>query len=78
MYGGWKKRGALFRDCVAKNDDFLNRAFGRSETRIDVRCPCSKCQNIYFHDRRTMSIDLCKIGYKVCVYYGEDLPCRNL
>jgi hypothetical protein len=54
MYEGWKKRGALSSEWVAKTDAFLNRAFARSETETDVRCPCSKYQNIYFFDRRTM------------------------
>jgi hypothetical protein len=46
MYEGWKKRGALSSEWVAKTDAFLNHAFARSETGTDVRCPCSKCQNI--------------------------------
>jgi hypothetical protein len=46
-----------------KTDAFLGHAFVRLETGTDVRCPCSKCPNIYFLDRRTMSIDLCKDGY---------------
>jgi hypothetical protein len=52
MYEGWKKRGALSSEWVAKTDAFLDRAFARSETGTDVRCPCSKYQNIYFLDRR--------------------------
>jgi hypothetical protein len=27
MYEGWKKRGALSSECVAKTDAFLDRAF---------------------------------------------------
>jgi hypothetical protein len=77
IYEGWKKRGALSSEWVAKTDAFL-RAFARSETGTDVRWPCSKCRNIYFLDRRTMSIDLCKNdymrGYKVWVHHGEDPP----
>jgi hypothetical protein len=57
MYEGWKKRGPLSSEWVAKTDVFLDRAFARLEIRTDVRCPCSKCQNIYFLGRRTMSID---------------------
>jgi hypothetical protein len=80
MYEGWKKRGALSSEWVAKTDVFLDRAFARSETGTDVRCPCSKCRNIYFLDRRTMSIDLCKNGYmpsyEVWVHHGEDPPPR--
>jgi hypothetical protein len=80
MYEGWKKRGALSSEWVAKTDAFLDRAFARSETGTDVRFPCSKCQNIYFLDRRTMSIDLCKNGYmpgyEVWVHHGEDPPPR--
>jgi hypothetical protein len=50
MYEGWKKRGALSSEWVAKTNAFLDRAFARSETGTDVRCPCSKRQNIYFLD----------------------------
>lgn len=54
MYGGWKKkRGDLSDEWVAKTNKFLGRVFGRSETDTDDRCPYGKCQNIYFHDRRT-------------------------
>jgi hypothetical protein len=80
MYEGWKKRGALSSEWVAKTNMFLDHAFARSETGTDVSCPCSKCQNIYFLDRRTMSIDLCKNGYmpgyEVWVHHGEDPPPR--
>jgi hypothetical protein len=80
MYEGWKKRGALSSEWVAKTDAFLDHAFARSVTGTDVRCPCSKCQNIYFLNRRTMSIDLCKSGYmldcEVWVHHGEDPPPR--
>jgi hypothetical protein len=80
MYEGWKKRGALSSEWVAKTDAFLDRAFARSETGTDVRCPCSKCRNINFLDRRTMSIGICKNsympGYEVWVHHGEDPPPR--
>jgi hypothetical protein len=80
MYEGCKKRGALSSEWVAKTDVFLDRAFARSETGTEVRCPCSKCRNIYFLDRSTMSIDLCKndymSGYEVWVHHGEDPPPR--
>jgi hypothetical protein len=39
MYEGWKKRGALSSEWVAKIDAFLDHDFAWSETRIDVRCP---------------------------------------
>jgi hypothetical protein len=80
LYEGWKKRGALSIEWVAMTDVFLNHAFAQSETRTDVRCPCRKCQNIYFLHMRTMSIDLCKngfmSGYDVWVHHGEDPPPR--
>jgi hypothetical protein len=63
MYEGWKKIGALSSEWVAKTDAFLDRAFARSETGTDVRCPCSKCRNINFLDMRTISIHICKNGY---------------
>jgi hypothetical protein len=48
MYESRKKRGALSSEWVAKTDAFLEHAFARSETETDVRCPCSKCWNMYF------------------------------
>jgi hypothetical protein len=82
MYEGWKKRGSLSSEWVAKTDAFPDHAFARSETRTGVRCPCSKCRNIYFLDRRTMSIDLCKNdympGYEMWVHHGEDPPLRTV
>jgi hypothetical protein len=81
MYEGWKKRGALSSEWVAKTDAFLDHAFAQLETGTDVMCPCSKCRNIYFLDR-TMSIDLCKnsymLGYEVWVHHGEDPPLHTV
>jgi hypothetical protein len=80
MYEGWKKRCALSSEWVAETDAFVDHAFARSVTRTDVRCPCIKCRNIYFLDRRNISIDLCKngymLGYEVWVHHGEDPPPR--
>jgi hypothetical protein len=80
MYQGWRKRGARSSEWVTKTDAFLDHALAQSETGIDVRCPYSKCQNIYFLDRITMQIDLYKnvyiLGYEVCVHHGEDPPPR--
>jgi hypothetical protein len=80
MYEGWKKKCALSSEWVLKTDTFLDHAFARSEIGTDVRCPCSKCRNIYFYDRRTMWIDHCKNGYmpdyEVWVHHGEDPPLR--
>jgi hypothetical protein len=69
----------LSSEWVPKTDAFLDRAFARSETDTNIRCPCRKCQNIYFLDR-TMSIDLYKNsymhGYEVWVHHSEDPPPR--
>jgi hypothetical protein len=76
------RRGDLSNGWVAntQDDTFLGRAFAWSETRIDVRCPCSKCQNISFLDRQTMSIDLYNngymSGYAMWVNHSEDPPPR--
>jgi hypothetical protein len=82
MYEGFKKRDALSSEWVAKTYVFLDHAFAWSETGTDVRCPCSKCRNIYFLERRTRSIDLCKNGYmphyEVRVHHGEDPPLRTV
>jgi hypothetical protein len=44
MYEGWKKRGTLSSEWVAKTDAFLDRAFARSETGTDVRCPLASVE----------------------------------
>jgi hypothetical protein len=80
MYEGWNGRCALSSEWVAETDAFVDHAFARSVTGTDVRCPCIKCRSIYFFDRRTISIDLCKndymLGYEVWVHHGEDPPPR--
>jgi hypothetical protein len=80
MYEGWKKRSDLSSEWVVKTDAFLDRDFAQSQTGTDVRCPCSKCRNIYFLDRRTMSIDLYNNDYmsgcEVWVHHGQDSPLR--
>jgi hypothetical protein len=80
MYDSWKMKGALSSEWVSKTDTFLDLALARSETEIDDRCPCSMCQNIYFLNRRTISIYLCKNGYihgyEVWVKHDEDPPPR--
>jgi hypothetical protein len=79
MDEGWKKRGTLSSEWVVKIDEFIDRGFGRLEIGTDVRCPSSKCQNNYSHDRRTMSIDLCKNDFMpdcdTLVNYGKEPPC---
>jgi hypothetical protein len=53
---------------------FLDRTFSLSKTN-KVRCPCSKCQNIWCLDNDTISLDLCRNGfmphYVVWVFHGE-------
>jgi hypothetical protein len=82
MYEGWKEIGALLSEWVNMTNEFLDHDFGRLETGIDVRCRCSKSQNIYFHDRSTMSIDLCKndfiSSYVVWMHHGDELPRHNV
>lgn len=81
MDEGCKKRGTLSSEWVAKIDEFIDRGFGRLEIGTDVRCP-SKCQINYSHDRKTVSIDLCKNGFMpncdTLVNYGKEPPCQNV
>jgi hypothetical protein len=79
MYDGWRKNGTHSREWVDKTNRFIEHAFSLSNTRI-ARCPCSKCRNGLSHDKKNVSIHICRFGYRpgyeVWVHHGEEVP-RN-
>jgi hypothetical protein len=77
MYDGWRKNEAHSREWVDKTNKFIEHAFSLSNTEI-VRCPCSKCQNGLSHDKKKVSIHICRFGYmpvyEVWVHHGKEVP----
>jgi hypothetical protein len=67
----------LKREWVDKTNKFIEHAFSLSNTGI-TKCPCSKCQNGLFHNKKKVSIHICRFGYMpgyaVWVHYGEEVP----
>jgi hypothetical protein len=62
MYDGWRKNRVHSREWVDKTNNFIEYAFSLSNTGI-VRCPCSKCRNSLSHDKKKVSIHICRFGY---------------
>jgi hypothetical protein len=77
MHDGWRKNDAHSRKWVDKTNKFIEHAFSLSSTGI-ARCPCSKCQNGLSHDKKKVSIHICRFGYmpghEVWVHHGEEVP----
>jgi hypothetical protein len=73
---GWRKNGAHSREWVDKTNKFIEHAFSLSNTGI-LRCPCSKCLNGLSHDKKNVSIYICRFnyipGYKVWVHHSEEV-----
>jgi hypothetical protein len=65
------------REWVDKTNKFIEHTFSLSNTGIAM-CPCSKCQNGLSHDKKKVSIHICRFGYmpgyEVWVHHGEDVP----
>jgi hypothetical protein len=65
MYNGWR-RGNLSNEWIDGTDEFLNSAFaipGVAENDT-IKCPCAQCRNYFRHTRFTVSMHLCKHGFK--------------
>jgi hypothetical protein len=77
MYDGWRKNRVHSREWVDKTNNFIEYAFSLSNTGI-VRCPCSKCRNSLSHDKKKVSIHICRFGYmpgyEVWVHHGGEVP----
>jgi hypothetical protein len=62
MYDGWRKNGAHSRECVDKTNKFIEHACSMSNNGT-ARCSCSKCRNGLSHDKKKLSIHICRFGY---------------
>jgi hypothetical protein len=75
MYTGWE-RARQTSEWVRGTSAFLEQAFDRAARgSIRMPCPCSKCKNKKWRDRRTVMEDLFKNGfvpnYTRWVHHGE-------
>jgi hypothetical protein len=81
MYDGWRENGAQSREWVDRTNKFIKHAFSLSNTGI-MRCPCNKCQNGLSHDKKKVSIHICRFNYmpsyEVWVHHGEEVPENEL
>jgi hypothetical protein len=77
MYDGWRKSGPHSREWVDKTNKFNEHAFSLENTGI-TRCLCSKCRNSLSHDKKKVSIHICRFGYmpgyEVWVHHSEEVP----
>jgi hypothetical protein len=57
-----------------KTQEFIDRAFSLSNNR-GVKCPCSKYRNVVCDDKRTLTLQFCKVGftsgYEVWTHHDE-------
>ncbi|XP_038699646.1 uncharacterized protein LOC119996939 [Tripterygium wilfordii] len=58
-------------------DTFLDIAFSCEGVTDKIRCPCCKCNNVYFKDKSDVKFDLFRWGmeksYTKWIYHGESL-----
>jgi hypothetical protein len=77
LYGGWRKNGVHSREWVDKTNKFIEHAFSLSNTVI-ARCPCIKCRNGFSHNKKKVSIHICRFSYmpdyEVWVHHCEEVP----
>jgi hypothetical protein len=81
MYDGWRNNGAHSREWVCNTNKFIEHAFSLSNTGI-MTCPCSKCRNGLSHDKKNVSIYICRFsympGYEVWVHHGKEVLANEL
>ena len=74
MYAGWKKGGRHTNEWFDKTQQFVELAYGKATQGV-IRCPCNKCKNTVSHDKREVTLNLCKNGfmpgYEVWDRHGE-------
>jgi hypothetical protein len=57
-----EKSGAHTREWMNKTQEFIDRAFSLPNNRR-VKCPCSRCRNTLYEDKRTLTLHLCKFRF---------------
>ena len=74
MYAGLKKGGCHTKEQFDNTEKFMEQARGESNQAV-IRCPCNKCKNTVSHDKRGVTLHLCKNGfvpgYEVWDRHGE-------
>jgi hypothetical protein len=62
------------KEWMNKTQEFIDCAFSLLNNR-GVKCPCSKCRNIVCEDKRTLTLQFCKVGftlgYEVWTHHDE-------
>jgi hypothetical protein len=80
MYGGWKKSGAHTMEWMNKTHEFIGRAFSGPPDE-GLKSPCSRYRNTLRHDKRTLTLYLCKFGfmpsYEVWTHHGKTIHQRT-
>jgi len=75
MYIGWP----LSNDWIDNTNKFLERAFSMPNLVEDdtIKCPCAVCRNCVRHNRLTVEMHLCRVGFKedyiIWTAHGEGL-----
>jgi hypothetical protein len=60
MYDGWKKGEAHTREWMKETQKFIDCAFYLANNG-GVKCPCNRCRNSIYDDKRTLSLHLCNV-----------------
>jgi len=76
MYDGWNLKQGHSEEWRVKTNQFIAHAFSLSNNGL-ARCPWKKCRNCLSHDKKNVSLHICKNGYtpgyEVWVHHGEEV-----
>lgn len=66
MYTGWSRAQPPSNDWIDNTNQFLDRAFSMPNLVEDntIKCPCAVCRNCVRHNRLTVEMHLCRVGFK--------------
>ena len=79
MYTGWSHTQPPSNHWIENTNQFLDRAFSMPNLVEDgtIKCPCTVCRNCLRHNRLTIEMHLCRVGfkedYKIWIAHGEGL-----
>jgi hypothetical protein len=80
MHGDWKKSEAHTREWMNRTQEFIDRALS-VPTNWGVKCPCSRCRNTLYEDKRMLTLHLCEFGfmpgYEVWMHHSESVRQRT-
>ena len=76
MYDGWNLKQGHSEEWRVKSNQFIAHAFSLLNNGL-ARCPCKKCRSCLSHDKKKVSLHICKNGYtpgyEVWVHHGEEV-----